>query len=374
MALKPTASLYVQTGEADADGEADAFIIPFPDAANQDSAFAQATIAHSTAKEGVSTDCNITLSGIKYSDIAAFRAQGYVRIEAGYLDSEDVPPRTVFFGKYKDTTYTVDDGKKLWTLHVDAQPFEIASVPVRFSEKNILVGKAVEKVYERLGIVGKIAPLLYGDTLDSEGNLAIKANVTPTTPIAPDLVNAMTIPEWNPQGRPAFLALNDLILYARAAIQDQYGVNRRIALVPDTTQGFTYNIIDLDSSEPFQVLDIDTAGGLVLGGGPQPMEEQAYADIDQGAVSEGETAVVEEETPAVVDPSALTTVKRRRYSLVTVFDPRITIGTVVNVIDAEVGETPFMVTDVRHNLAGGIDGWRTECEGDVLDGVFAFNG
>lgn len=393
--MEPKATLFVQIEEDEArDGDVEALEIDFPSASIRDAPYAEANIEAAISKEGVVMQMHLRLSGVSYSDIQLIREHGFLRVDAGYQGDTIAPVQPVFYGKFSGMDYDVEAGKRVWTIHSNPFPIELAKIPISFSEPSILIGDAILKVFKKMGVASsasQITPLAFGD-MSTLGLPSVATNL-----------NVATIENWNTEGRNGYDILHDLINLLVANIKATHKIERRIGLIPEAANGFVYHVIDFDTSLPFQIIDYDVDTPLVISAGTLPVEEIPVESTLGDEVGEGEFEIL---TPAEklkdlkaqheklvaekrTDEAASIALQfeslqsqvnllgggvKRQYKIIVAFDPRITLGTVIMVKDKELGaDTPVQITSYNHNLNGRSSSWRTEAVGDILAGVFFDN-
>lgn len=298
---------------------------------------ASATIEASTSEGAGGLTLQLNLSGIKPSDAQQFKPDRLLQVEAGY----DNGPQLVFHGIIDSVGFRINNAKRTWTITASSAPAELLAVTPSFSSpKALTIGETIHKVMESVGLRRSfVTPLAFGDASSlGVGNAA-------------DFENAITLqPEELNFTEPAINVLDNLITKLKSAISEHLGLERNIGLAPARSEALILDIIDFESNDLGATMVVDAFGPFIRSAGPETFRVASAEENEEG----GETPIESAEN---------------RYSISSVFDPRVGLGLVVNAKDPDFGNYPFSVDKYKHNLSHDPNGWSTDYDGPIFTAV-----
>lgn len=361
--LIPTARILVQrSGTVPASGEANFFVLPIADQAKNVVGLVSACdVEFSTTRDGTAAITSFQVANLHPDTVRRMADSGYVKVEAGYVGHPSRAPKVIFFGKLDKVKYRFASGKINWIFTAKAFPGEIwsikpnASQPVDQDGKpvGITVGEAIRIIADRIGIGRrnvKIPGVFDGDLT----NFTIVARSDLPDVTTTEFKNAVTLSSWTTRDA-ADVEIAKLMEFAIKAVQERFGVVRRFGHLPDNNDPFRLVIEDLDQFTG-EFLGIDLDSEIILDAGP---------DESSTPVPAPDTTTAAADETGTQEPAAIST-PATDYSIVTVFDPLVGMGTQVRAASKKLGiSAKFKVAKGKHTLNGSPLRWRTEYSGQV---------
>lgn len=316
-------------------------------------------VPFSSTFEGTAVVATFEVANLHPETVRKMAQEGFVRIEAGYVGHPTRPPQTIFFGRLDDYNYRLSSGKIKWVFTASALPNEVwalkpnASQPMDRTGKPapITVGEGVRILADRIGVGRanvRMPKIFDGDLSDTD----IQARSDLTTQFSENFKNAVTLERWSTT-KAAIDELNDLMKRVSRAVLETFGVVRNYSLLPDVNNPFRVVIEDVNLYTG-ESLNLDLDSEQIIDAGPA--ESTAATPATETAADAADDAGEAE--------AASTVVQVPEYQVVSVFDPKISMGLLVKGRSKKMGlATTFKVQKGKHTLNGSPLRWRTEYSG-----------
>lgn len=323
----------------------------------------QCEVEFASTDEGSAAVATFQVDNLSPDAVRQIAQNGFVRIEAGYDFHPTRSHQMLFYGRLDAPRYRIESGSIKWMFTAVGEATGVDSLRPKLSlgkhsdgsVETATAGELIRRIADRIGIgrLNVVLPRIFDGDL-SDFVVTPRSDLPPVTSTTFTL--AVTKQSWTTTGT-AIEEIGKLIDFVKMAILERFGVVRRFNLLPNVDSPFRIVIQDIDLYQG-EFLEVNLDSTAIMSAGPE-FKKVSLPPAETTSVEDGEEVTI----PTASNQEEITI---EEFSIVSVFDPLISMGLLVRGNSRFLSQKPsFRVTKGKHILNGSPIRWTTEYSGQL---------